>query len=526
MTDLTAPLHDAQVTLLRTMAHEYLLRADGSWPTWRWVVHTLDGMDLDAEQLIRSLPRIGAGGTSYGFTRGLGPYIADGEQISLTIAAAAHVGELDSVIVPRFLRVLPYLVAVQRAPLTSSQQVQQPRATSEDLLRAFPEMPDFVTNWLPGILEGEPATWWGNSSGRDAAQGTWFRDLSREIRHYRGVSTLAEYMTAVAGHLAGHDRSITSPGAAVPAVALPYGSSPPAAGDTDSGSPSVLPPPQDTAVMLLTWLVGRAGGSSTQYVALAEFAQPGTVLHARAVEAANLLSTRGQAEVLPTLGGGRGLALRVTPQGLLEAERIAQARRNAGARHDHAFNELVVGAYARECSELDLQEFVATTYYLGEPQAVDTVIDAARDLRDHGLAQLDPPEGRPTRLTLTAQGRICARSGTKASDYVTSQNSPGIQFIQNNYAGSTGAQGQYVTQNAGLRPDQFAEMVGQLRELGPALDVDQGEFVHEVEVLADESLELSERRRAGDRVRGWLEANQGAVGGVQTVLSVLGLFLG
>ncbi|MEW1632652.1 hypothetical protein AB0469_01085 [Streptomyces sp. NPDC093801] len=528
MTDLTAPLHDAQVTLLRTMAHEYLLRADGSWPTWRWVVHTLDGMDLDAEQLIRSLPRIKAGGTSYGFTRGLGPYIADGEQIFLTIAAAAHVGELDSVIVPRFLRVLPYLVAAQRAPLTSSQQVQQPRATSEDLLRAFPEMPDFVTNWLPGILEGEPATWWGNSSGRDAAAGTWFRDLSREIRHYRGVSTLAEYMTAVAGHLAGHDRSITSPGAAAPAVALPYGSSPPAAaaGETDAASLSVLPPPEDAAVMLLAWLAGRAGGSSTQYVSLAEFAEPDTVLHARAVEAANLLSTRGQVEILRTLGGGRGLALRITPQGLLEAERIALARRNAGARHDHAFNELVARAYACEGSELAVQEFVATTYYLGAPHAVDTVIDAARELRDHGLAHLDPAEGRPTRLILTAQGRTCARTRTKASDYVTSQNTPGIQFIQNNYAGSTGAQGQYVTQNAGLRPDQFAEMVRQLRELGPALDVDQGEFVHEVEVLADESLELSERRRAGDRVRGWLEANQGAVGGVQTVLSVLGLFLG
>ncbi|GLW02536.1 MULTISPECIES: hypothetical protein [Streptomyces] len=528
MTDLTAPLHDAQVTLLRTMAHEYLLRADGSWPTWRWVVHTLDGMDLDAEQLIRSLPRIGTGGTSYGLTRGLGPHIADGEQISLTIAAAAHIDELDSVIVPKFLRVLPYLVAAQRAPMASSQQVHQPRVTSENLLRAFPEMPDFITNWLPGILEGEPATWWGNSSGRDAAQGTWYRDLSREIRHYRGVSTLAEYMTAVAGHLARHDRNITSPGAAAAAVALSYGSSPPAAGagDTDASSPSVLPPPEEAATMLLTRLADRAGGSTTQYVPLAEFAQPDTVLHTRAVEAANLLGTREQVEILPTLGGGRGTALRITPPGLLEAERIAQARRNAGARHDHAFNELVASAYARERSELDLQEFLATTYYLGEPHAVNTVIDAARELRDHRLAQLDPPEGRPTRLTLTAQGRTCARSGTKASDYVTSQNTPGIQFNQYNYAGSTGAQGQYVTQNAGLRPEQFAEMVRQLRELAPALDVDQSEFVHEVEVLADESLELSERRRAGDRLRGWLEANQGAVGGVQTVLSVLGLFLG
>ncbi|MFJ9933716.1 hypothetical protein ACIRSJ_11355 [Streptomyces virginiae] len=536
MTDLMAPLLDAQVTLLRTMAHEYLLRADGTWPTWNWVVHTLDCMELDADQLIRSLPRIGAGGASYGLTRGLGHHLAAGEQVSLTIAAAAHIDELDSMIVPKFLRVLPYLVSVQRTPPASSRQVHQPRATSENLLRAFPEMPDFVRNWLPSILEGEPATWWGSSSGRDSAQGTWYRDLSREIRHYRGVATLSEYMTAVAVHLAGHAPGRASSRAPAPRSSLPHAPSRPSteAGCPDADTPPALPPPEEYALSLLTRLAGHVRPSSTDYVGLGElfpfrsFREADVAVYARSLEAADLLCARGQIE---TVSGRdrwqrRALELRITTKGLLEARRIVQARSNVGLRHDNAFNELVAKAYARARSELDLREFVGTAYYLGEPHSVDTVIAAARELQEHGLAQLDPSDGNPKRLNLTARGRACARSGMKASDYVTSQNTPGIQFVQNNYAGSTAAQGQYVTQNTGLRPDQFAEMVRELRRLAPALDVDQVEFVHEVEVLADESLELSERRRAGDRVRGWLEANQGAVGGVQTVLSVLGLFLG
>ncbi|MFD3940570.1 hypothetical protein ACFWSF_34485 [Streptomyces sp. NPDC058611] len=169
---------------------------------------------------------------------------------------------------------------------------------------------------------------------------------------------------------------------------------------------------------------------------------------------------------------------------------------------------------------------MATTYYLGDLPNVDTVIDAARDLATHGLADLNPPTGRPTRLMLTAQGKASARSGKKATDYVTNQNTPGPTFDPYNYAGSTAAQGQHITQNIGLRPDEITALVQQLRNLAPVLDVDHDEFIHEVEVLESSSEYIVERRRAGERIKGWLENHSGTMDGIQTVLSALALFLG
>lgn len=520
MTELTAPLHQDQVSLLRTMAHQYLLQADGTWPTWYWVVHALDGMDLDAGELIRSLPRIGSGPSSYGFTRGIRHHIADEERVSLTIAAAVHVDELNSMIAPRFLRVLPHLVALQRTPPTSGHDSRPPRVTSGDLLQAFPERPEFIRTWLPAILDGEPATWWGKASGHDH-QGNWYRDLSREIRRYKGVSTLAEYIAAVTAHLAEPGHSAREARSAQPQVDMLHVPDP-AGNKPDSASVGLAT--DDATEILLMWLAERVARSTTDYVNIAEFAERDSPVYPSAAAAAELLKGKGRINLIPT--GRSTITLQLTALGLLEADRIAQARRHEGARHDHAFNELVTRAWGSPRTELDLQRFVATTYYLGELHNVDTVIDAARDLAAHELADLTPPTGRPTCLRLTAHGKACARSGKKATDYVTNQNTQGPTFNQYNYAGSTAAQGQHVTQNIGLRPDEITALVQQLRNFAPALDVDHDEFIHEVEVLESSSEDIVERRRAGERIRGWLESHSGTMDGIQTVLSTLALFLG
>ncbi|MGV9852992.1 hypothetical protein ACWDWU_30090 [Streptomyces sp. NPDC003442] len=94
MNDLTAELSRERTMVLTTMTHQYL--ASGVWPVWQFVVAAMDRHDLDAEQLIRSLPRVGSTGPfgpSYGLTSPVGPHLADGDRPALTIAACLHLSE-------------------------------------------------------------------------------------------------------------------------------------------------------------------------------------------------------------------------------------------------------------------------------------------------------------------------------------------------------------------------------------------------------------------------------------------------
>ncbi|MGW0779029.1 hypothetical protein ACWD01_36810, partial [Streptomyces sp. NPDC002835] len=114
--------------LLTTMAQQYLM--EGEWPVWQFTVDTLDRHDLDAEELIRSLPRVGSSGhvgPSYGLTSHSSFHIADADRPALTIAAALHVPELQPYVAAPFLRVLHVLIAIQRtAPLSTQKAAKKP----------------------------------------------------------------------------------------------------------------------------------------------------------------------------------------------------------------------------------------------------------------------------------------------------------------------------------------------------------------------------------------------------------------
>ncbi|MGW6407251.1 hypothetical protein ACWF95_08780 [Streptomyces vinaceus] len=194
MNDLATPLSHDQATLLQTMADQYL--GEGKWPTWHFLVHTLDQKGLDADEVIRSLPRVGSQGhvgPSYGLTSYVGPHISDDQKISLTIAAGLHVTALQAFVVPRFLEILQGLVEFQGAAVVSAQDAQRPEINPGDLAAHFPGIRrDFILEWLPDILAGEPATRRGSS--RTDQNGIWHRELDRELRHYRNAVTLDEYV--------------------------------------------------------------------------------------------------------------------------------------------------------------------------------------------------------------------------------------------------------------------------------------------------------------------------------------------
>lgn len=218
MNDLTTPLSPDQTTLLQTMADQYL--EEGKWPTWHFLVHTMDQKGFDAHEALLSLPRVGSQGNlgpSYGLTSYIGPHISDDQKITLTIAAGLHISELEVYVVPRFLKILQGLVKFQGAALVTAQETQRPQINPGDLAAHFPGIPrDFILQWLPEILAGEPATRRG-SSGTDQ-NGIWYRELDRELRHYRNVMTLDEYVTVTTRRIT--EQAAQYP-AATPFVPLP-----------------------------------------------------------------------------------------------------------------------------------------------------------------------------------------------------------------------------------------------------------------------------------------------------------------
>ncbi|MEU3047516.1 hypothetical protein ABZ705_13530 [Streptomyces sp. NPDC006984] len=217
MNDLTAALSQEQSLLLTTMAHQYLM--EGEWPVWQFTVDTLDRHDLDAEELIRSLPRVGSSGhvgPSYGLTSHIGFHISDDDRPALTIAAALHVSELQPYVADPFLRVLHVLIAMQRSAPLSTQKAARPRFTLADIERELSGLPRGFLARLPDVLTHEPATWGGSSGTED---GAWWRELRREIRQYREAITLQEYVHITARLVTAQAEALPAPHFPVPAPA-------------------------------------------------------------------------------------------------------------------------------------------------------------------------------------------------------------------------------------------------------------------------------------------------------------------
>ncbi|MFC9948480.1 hypothetical protein [Streptomyces pratensis] len=209
MTDLTAALSSEQTTLLTTMAHQYLM--DHEWPVWQFTVDTLDRLDLDAEELIRSLPRVGSSGhtgPSYGLTSHNSFHISDDDRPALTIAAALHVEELQPYMADPFLRVLHVMIAIQSSTPLSTQKPARPRFTIADIERELPGLPRVFLASLPDVLTHEPATRGGSSGTED---GAWWRELRREIRQYRNATTLHEYVNTTADLITAQAERLPAP---------------------------------------------------------------------------------------------------------------------------------------------------------------------------------------------------------------------------------------------------------------------------------------------------------------------------
>jgi hypothetical protein len=196
LAELLAPLGPEQIMLLRTMAEPYL--SSGEWPVWQYVVNKLESDNLDAEKLIRSLPRVGSrdlAGLSYGAAWPVQYHIAPDSHPGLTVAAASHLPDLVSVMAQPFMNVLRVLTQMQLNAPESPHEVKQVTVTPDDIKHALPSISDTVMIRLPVMLEHEPPTFGGGSW--TGADGNWTKEVRREVLKYRNVRDLRGYIERV-----------------------------------------------------------------------------------------------------------------------------------------------------------------------------------------------------------------------------------------------------------------------------------------------------------------------------------------
>ncbi|MCQ4043705.1 hypothetical protein ACFOSC_11320 [Streptantibioticus rubrisoli] len=104
---------------------------DGRWPLWHYVERKMSERELDAHDVLRSLPRVPAGSSqSYGFTISAQPAMYEQAPARLTIAACLVLPDFNLVVGAPFLRVLHHAIKVYTDTPVSPHEITRPTVTS------------------------------------------------------------------------------------------------------------------------------------------------------------------------------------------------------------------------------------------------------------------------------------------------------------------------------------------------------------------------------------------------------------
>ncbi|MEU5348294.1 hypothetical protein AB0H18_47225 [Streptomyces sp. NPDC020766] len=177
--------------LLTAMAMPYA--REGKWPLWGYVQDQLDRHEVNATEVLHSLPVVGSQGAigpSYGVAWYRRPYMADDARPALTVAAAVHLPELDLLIAQPFLRVLHIMIKKRLDAPLSTQEVTRPEITRSGIRQALPNIGSAFMDRLPDILNYEPFT----MSGMSIEGEEWKRPVPRSVLEYKDVHDLESYV--------------------------------------------------------------------------------------------------------------------------------------------------------------------------------------------------------------------------------------------------------------------------------------------------------------------------------------------
>jgi hypothetical protein len=201
-----------QELLLRGIAGPFLER--GVWPTWHFVQRIFDDHDLDAIEVLRSLPRVGAHSRTYGFTGPISPAVHDADQVRLTIAASVVIPEFEMMVGTPFVRALRHLIKVYADTPFTPDGVTHATLRSEELRRAIPSLPTVFLDNFVDLVRHEPGISL-ESSNIPPEGGSWTIGFSRSVLHYRKITTVSDYVNAECAFAAEWARELL-PAAPVP----------------------------------------------------------------------------------------------------------------------------------------------------------------------------------------------------------------------------------------------------------------------------------------------------------------------
>lgn len=192
-------LADAQQALIDIVWIGY--RQALQWPFFEFVEGMMDKQNLDAVEVLASLPTLGRtaqGHAAYGLVR---PVYSGGkapmanQPLPLTVAGLRYVPEASNGIA-LFFRLLDVMAAMRREAVFNPAKLSPVLVTETALKEKLTPNPEDLA-FLDLITQTEPPTWLGSS----VPDARWSRQVTREIRHFEGVTSIPEYVARLALYL-------------------------------------------------------------------------------------------------------------------------------------------------------------------------------------------------------------------------------------------------------------------------------------------------------------------------------------
>lgn len=177
----TVNLNNQQRLYLQTIFdyfHEY-----GKWPTYSYVKRTMLRLhpDPDIDQIVKSLPP-GLSKPFNAYMFGVTGYTNEDTFLTVPAIYLCQGSEED---LKDFVRALHFFVERYNSSDKEKRQV-----SSNDLI-TLPDMSELSTRKIGLLLQVEP---WIFSAFSTGGEGNWQCKLSRDIRRYRDVKTIEQYL--------------------------------------------------------------------------------------------------------------------------------------------------------------------------------------------------------------------------------------------------------------------------------------------------------------------------------------------
>lgn len=206
MSTLLRPLNEAQLKLLELVA--ITQQNYGTAPVWSYLEHEFDRIDMDAAEVLSSLPFVGSlrqGSRHYGLVWFDSNIPMPSTKVYLTVAGRHHVQGIEQKNTEAFVVLLRRLVTARLNMPMSPVEVQTTYATCQELRDqaigySKPIFESGTLEQVKVLVDYEPVLASTVTSAPDK-RGGWRVELRRELALYKGIESVEQYITRVSGLL-------------------------------------------------------------------------------------------------------------------------------------------------------------------------------------------------------------------------------------------------------------------------------------------------------------------------------------